>query len=450
MLSWTFFIVTFGCKVNQYESQAIREAWQGLGGAEVTALEAADVVLINSCAVTDRAERDARNAVTRVRRVAPKARVILAGCATPLAMPFRDRPRFLAAQADLCVGNYEKARLLDGPWSEASRVEPAQGWPGFRITAFNRARAVLQVQNGCAQGCAYCIVPFTRGAPRSRAPEEALAEARRLLAAGHAELVLSGVNLEQYGRDRPEYGSFWQLLRFLDAELAPDFADKARLRLSSLEPSQLDARGLETLANCRMVCPHLHISLQHASPSVLRRMGRGHYSLETLEKALDGLAAFWPCMGLGADILVGFPGESEDDFRILLEALHRLPLSYAHVFPYSRRPFTAARQFPAQIPQQLKQERARAARAVAEERRQRFLERQLGLSRMRVAPIGRAAAEENGFGKGVNEYYVPCRFSSPLPQVDASDGRCLVEARPVGLTARGLLVEAVSGGEALL
>lgn len=439
MAPWTFHILTFGCKVNQYESQAIREAWQARGGSETPAPEQADVVLINSCAVTSRGERDARNAVFRARRMAPRARIILAGCAARLFVAFRPRPGAEWAAPDLCLGNEQKASLLEGPWAPPQAGVPASGWSPFRISAFSRARAVLKVQEGCVHRCTYCIVPQTRGAPRSRPPGDALAEARALLAAGHAELVISGINLAQYGRDRPEYGDFWQLLRFLDAALAPDFAGRARLRVSSLEPSQLDARGLETLRACRMVCPHLHISLQHASPAILRRMGRGHYAVADLERALGSLASFWPQMGLGADILVGFPGETEADFRILLDTLGRLPLSYAHVFPYSRRPGTAAARFDGALPLSVRQERAAAARAVVEQRQKRFWAGQAELQRMLVAPDEGEAAD--ACRKGVNEYYVPCLL--PPKRGPETGERRLVAVRPVGVGARGLFVEEI-------
>lgn len=442
--------MTFGCKVNQYESQAIREHWQARGGAPVADPDSADVVLINSCAVTARAERDARNAVFRVRRAAPEARILLAGCAARLFQSFRPRPGAVWAKPDLCLDNEAKACLLSGPWPDSCEMRAPRGYPPFRIKAFGRARAVLKIQDGCIHRCTYCIVPQTRGAPYSRPPHEALAEARTLLAAGHAELVLSGINLGQYGRDRPEYGDFWQLLRFLDAELAPEFAGGARLRISSLEPSQLDMRGLEVLAGCRMVCPHLHISLQHASQAVLRRMGRGHYSAGTLETALANMASFWPRMGLGADILVGFPGETEEEFQVLLETVERLPLSYAHVFPYSRRPGTAAARFEGQIPARVRLERAAAVRAAVERRRRHFWETQLQLPRMSIALDDGTLTGEPGLQKGVNEYYVPCHFHSPLQAGGAGGHRRLVEARPVGLDARGLRVEPVAGrGRAL-
>lgn len=467
MPAWKFFIATFGCKVNQYESQSLREAWQKLGGEECDAPGEADVLCVNSCAITAKGERDARNAVFRLRREAPAARLILTGCAARLFTEFRPRPGAAWAEPDLLVPQEDKSRLLRGPWPEGNapglpaaesiRAEAPANFPPFRISSFRRARPVLKVQDGCAHRCTYCIVPLTRGRPRSRAPQEVLDEARRLLRAGHAELMLSGVNLRQYGRDVPDYGDFWDLLRFLDGHLAPEFADRARLRISSLEPSQLDRRGLETLTACRMLCPHLHISLQHASPAVLKRMGRGHYTAGMLEEGVAALAAHWPRMGLGADILVGFPGETDEDLRLLLELVQRLPLSYAHVFPYSRRPGTAAEAFAGHLPQALKLRRAAEVRAAVARRHQDFLRDQLALPRMLVAAdilkhatagadVGMPETDGlSGLCKGVNEFYAPCFFRAPAngtvsPEVLSG----LLAARPVRATEKGLLVELMS------
>ncbi len=460
MSAWKFFIITFGCKVNQYESQSQREAWQKLGGVECDAPGQADVLCVNSCAITARGERDARNAVFRLRREAPAARLILTGCAAQLFANFRPRPGAIWAEPDLLVPQEAKSSLLRGPWSGKSlpALPPETAFPPFQIRAFRRARPVLKVQDGCAHRCTYCIVPLTRGKPRSRAPQEILEEARRLLRAGYAELMLSGVNLRQYGRDVPGYGDFWSLLHFLDENLAPEFEGRARLRISSLEPSQLAGRGLTTLTDCRLLCPHLHISLQHASPAVLKRMGRGHYTAAMLEEAVAALATRWPRMGLGADILVGFPGETDKDLRLLLELIERLPLSYAHVFPYSRRPGTAADSFTGHLPQAVKLGRAALAREAVARRHQRFLLDQLDLPHMLVAPdtlkrlpseTKRAAAENatvHGSGawrKGVNEFYAPCLFRFPAAdgasQADRPTG--LLPARPVRVTEKGLLVE---------
>jgi len=480
MFAWKFYLVTFGCKVNQYETQSLREAWHALGGAECNAPAEADVVCVNSCAITAKGERDARNAVFRLRREAPHARLILTGCAARLFADYKPRPGAIWAAPDLLVPQEEKSRLLDGPWADLdgdSAPRPSadeatadvtatapQTFPPFQISAFKRARPVLKVQDGCAHRCTYCIVPLTRGKPRSRPVDEIVAEARRLLQAGHAEIMVSGINLGQYGRDA-QTGDFWSLLRALDAALAPEFAGTARLRISSLEPGQLDQQGLEALLACRMLCPHLHISLQHGSQQVLKRMGRGHYTPAMLENAVAALTRQWPVMGLGADIIAGFPGETEEDLRQLLELIERLPMSYAHVFPYSRRPGTAADRFDGQIAHSLKLERAARLREAVARKQQTFLAAQLKLPRMLVAAdnpqafaepalAAPAGADEapmpNAAGKpkknsikGVNEYYAACAIRLPAQGKKPGAGAGLLPARPVALAEKGLVVELI-------
>ena len=229
MSAWKFYLVTFGCKVNQYETQSLREAWLAQGGVECSAPAEADVVCVNSCAITSKGERDARNAVFRLRMEAPSSRLILTGCAARLFADYKPRPGAIWAAPDLLVPQEEKSRLLHGPWADidgegviqsAGMLEatapaatvavasPAQAeakaskqaFPPFQISAFKRARPVLKVQDGCAHRCTYCIVPSTRGKPRSRPVDEIVSEARRLLQAGHAEIMVSGINLGQYGR----------------------------------------------------------------------------------------------------------------------------------------------------------------------------------------------------------------------------------------------------------
>lgn len=451
MCAWKFHFVTFGCKVNQYETQALREAWSAQGGTECDSPDAADIVCINSCAITARGERDARNAIFRLRRDAPQARVLLTGCAARLVSGqiegHRDAP-------DAVIMQEAKSRLLAGPQSIANGLTDAEdsgtAFPPFEISGFRRARPVLKVQDGCRHRCTYCIVPLTRGPCRSRDPFDAIREARRLLEAGYAELMISGINLRQYGRDRPEYGDFWDLLQRLDAALAPEFADRARLRISSLEPSQLDERGLDILRGCRMVCPHLHISLQHASPAVLRRMGRGHYSAAMLQQAVTALHDHWPVMALGADLLLGFPGEQDEDVRCLLDFIEAMPFSYAHVFPYSRRPGTAADRMNGHLPQQIKQERAARIRAAVEQKQQTFRQAQLHLPRLLVAPEAPLYAEglpDADRIKGVNEFYVPCLL--PPEAVQAAREHQLLPVRPLELTPEGLRVALLNEQETL-
>ena len=485
-------MVTFGCKVNQYETQSLREAWLAQGGVECTTPALADVVCVNSCAITSKGERDARNAVFRLRREAPAARLILTGCAARLFADYKPRPGAIWAAPDLLVPQEDKSRLLNGPWTDldgdldgdcaeqaataalplavpapASAPASAQAaFPPFQISAFKRARPVLKVQDGCAHRCTYCIVPSTRGKPRSRPVDEIVSEARRLLQAGHTEIMVSGINLGQYGRGA-DTGDFWSLLRTLDAALAPEFAGQARLRISSLEPGQLDQHGLEALMACRMLCPHLHISLQHGSQAVLKRMGRGHYTPAMLENAVSVLRAHWPVMGLGADIIAGFPGETEEDMRQLLELIERLPMSYAHVFPYSRRPGTAADRFDGQIAHSLKLERAARLRDAVASKQQAFLAEQLKLPRMLVAADNPQAFAESDLAdaatadtqdapapqaagkpkknavKGVNEYYAACSIHLPAQGKSPGADAGLLPARPVAVTEKGLVVELI-------
>jgi tRNA A37 methylthiotransferase MiaB len=260
-----------------------------------------------------------------------------------------------------------------------------------------------------------------------------LDEARRLLEAGFREIVISGVNLRQYSDAGDD---FWDFLSRLDADLASGWkgqaTGKARLRVSSLEPGQLGTKALDALAACTMVAPHLHLSLQSGSASVLSRMGRGHYDPGLLPDFCAALNRIWPVFGLGADILTGFPGESEAEFAQTLELCEALPLSYAHVFPYSRRPGTLAATMPDQIAPQVKKSRARRLRALAREKQEHFLQSLLGLPRLQVVLEGR--------GHGVSEFYADCA----LPALDpALSLREIVAVRPVAVQKGRLVVEVI-------
>ena len=427
MQAWTFYLVTFGCKVNQYESQALCEAWQKLGGTRLAAPAGADVALVNSCAITARAERDARNALYRLQREAPAARKILSGCAARLAGQTLSESGLINS----LVPQEAKSALLRGPWVELGPQEDAKPhFPPFCIRSFERARPVLKVQDGCSQRCTYCIVPLTRGPARSRDPFAVCEEAEALLAAGFRELVLSGINLRQYGAGAAH--DFWDLISLLEQRLAPRWAGRARLRISSLEPLQLDTRGLDCLAQSRMLCPHLHLSLQSGSPEILRGMGRGHTKLEHLASAVRSLRALWPTMGLGADLLAGFPGESEAHMQESLDFVKSLALSYAHVFPYSRRPGTVAANLPAQLSQAEKAARACRLREAVEHSRQSFLHSLLALPRLHLHLDGARSQ------KGFSEHYAPCRLEEK-----GAFGKELVPVRPLRLEKDTVLVRTI-------
>ncbi|SFJ44134.1 radical SAM methylthiotransferase, MiaB/RimO family [Desulfomicrobium apsheronum] len=409
-----FFLTTQGCKVNQYESQAIREALVTDGLMETHDPALADIVLINSCAVTERAVLDLAKLVRSLASANPKPWIVVMGCAVEA-----DRERILAMDAvDEIIAQKDKTRL-------GSPDQPQAPFPALAISGYNRARGVIKVQDGCSHGCTYCIIPTTRGRSVSRPSEEIISEASRLLDSGIREISLCGINLRHYGRDLPAKEDFWDLLAAVDQALSPRWAGRARLRLGSLEPGDLNAKALSTLAQSRLMTPHLHISLQSGSPEVLRRMGRGHYGPEQIFDFLQDLSEIWPVFGLGADLIAGFPGETQAHADETMDVVQRLPLSYAHVFPYSERPGTPAVLFKGSVPGHIRRERAKTLRQAVARKRADFLLELLKLPAMDVAL-------EDG-GTGMNEFYVECSVSDA-----PSRARELLRVVPTGLTSSGL------------
>lgn len=431
-----FYIHTLGCKINQYEAEALREAWLSRGLLESPGMSGADVIVVNACAVTAKAVADVRAALRAARRAGPEAALVVVGC-----VPGPDRP----AMADLpgvvaVLPQRAKAALADLRPDTGDEEPRGRGFPPLSIADYPRARAVLKVQDGCSHHCSYCIVPSLRGPSVSRRPEDVVAEAKRLLAAGFREITLSGVNLRQYGlgRDFPDGWDFWRLVRLLERELAPEWAGRARLRISSLDPAQLGDEALETLAASSLVAPHLHLSLQSLSPGVLSRMRRGHYGPKDVHRFLDRLAQVWPVFGLGADFIAGFPGETEGDAARTIEYAAALSLSYAHVFPYSPRPGTAAASLGGQVLDPEKKERAARLRALVARKRQSFLKRQAMLPEVAVV------MEDDGPWRGRNEFYVECRLTR-APSTPAR--RALVRCRPVAVRQGCVEVEPLDSAD---
>jgi MiaB-like tRNA modifying enzyme len=424
-----FYAATLGCKINQYETQALREVWLARGFTEVQSAAEADLVLVNTCAVTAKAVSDVRATVRQAHRANPLARIVVTGCA---AQVLGDELAALPGVAAV-VPQDAKAGLKQWPQGAVSAPSgsgAAQAFPDMQVSGYTRARAVVKVQDGCSHRCTYCIVPFTRGPSRSRAPHDIADEVRRLLQGGFRELILSGVNLRQYGRDLAMPADFWDVVARLGNEFGPEWAGRARLRISSLEPGQLGSKALDTLAANPLVSPQLHLSLQSGSASVLRRMGRGHYTPQPLLDFLHSLRGIWPVYGLGADILMGFPGETREEFEETLAFCRELPLTYAHVFPYSRRPGTAAADMKDQLPVAEKKARAAAVRAVAAEKKDAFLQSLLRRDSLHVVLQSLSPA------RGVSEFYTDCCFDS-VP--DGATLREIRSARPLEVR-KGVLI----------
>lgn len=482
----TFHIITLGCKVNQYESEALREAWLAAGHREQAGPDGADLVLINSCAITAKAVSDLRALARRVRAAAPDCEILVTGCAAqalpgelkelpidalvpqsgklgllrllgssaPSGDPAETAPVPPNPEADIDPAVHFTLLNLahTGPdmqpgkragtsagdmrdfWANAAPEEEAapekSSFPAFSISDYARSRAVLKIHDGCSQHCTYCIVPQGRGPSVSRPWPESVAEAGRLIKAGFREIVLNGINLRQYGADLNPKEDFWDLLTRLESAFADEWAGRLRLRISSLEPGQLNDKALATLSKSRLAAPHLHLSIQSGSPRILKRMGRGHYDPASIAGFLAEFAKIRPIFGLGADFIAGFPGESEEDFSETLDLAEALPLSYAHVFPYSRRPGTAAARLPGQLPPEVKKERAARLRALVDGKKEAFLRRQLAIPQVLVAP-------EDGRGRGVNEFYVDCRFAGKK----SAGGKELIAARPLAVGKQVLIVQ---------
>lgn len=433
----TFFLHTLGCKVNAYDAQTLREALCARGYVEAASAAGASLIVVNTCAVTARAASESRALAAGLRRDHPRALVVAAGCAV------RAVPDLFAGGGDLVAvpGILDlAARIASGtdiPGSGMSGrpADPFPSDPG--ISDFPRARAVLKVQDGCSRRCSYCIVPRARGPSRSRPVDAVLGEARRLADAGFREIVVSGVNLGHYGRGLPGAPDFWDMVSAMDRALAVSHPGRVRLRLSSLDPGMLGAKALDTLAACPNICPHLHVSLQSADAGVLAAMGRTHYSARDIADFVAALGGVWPLSALGADLLTGFPGESEAAFRTTLDFCSGLPLTYAHVFPYSRRPGSRAAGLPGHLPAEVKKRRARELRELAALRKAAFAERVAGL------PGVSFVAETREPAQGLCEYYLECRLAGPAP--DGVRVRDLVPAVPLAADGARLVVRPGAG-----
>lgn len=412
----TLQVVTFGCRLNAYESEVMR------GHARSAGLE--DAIIFNTCAVTKEAERQARQAIRKARRKNPEAKIIVTGCSAQI------NPQTYAqmAEVDLVIGN--DGKLKEESWSAAFQREEkvlvndimaVTETAGHLVNGFeDQSRAFLQVQNGCDHRCTFCIIPYGRGNSRS-VPMGGIAEQVRLLVAqGYKEIVLTGVDVTSYGPDLPGKPTLGQMIRRVLA-LVPELP---RLRLSSLDPVEIDEDMWALIAGEPRFMPHLHLSLQAGDDMILKRMKRRHLRADVMavcEKARD----LRPDMAFGADIIAGFPTETEEMFANTLELVERCDITYLHVFPYSEREGTPAAKMP-QVPVSVRKERAARLRELGAAQVQRLLKRYVGQEMEILTEKGRIGRAPN---------FLPVRLagtSAPgtLVRVKASgiDGEMLVAA----------------------
>ncbi len=404
-------ILTFGCRLNTFESEVIRGHTQTL----------ADTVVINTCAVTAEAERQARQAIRRAHRERPEARIVVTGCAAQIAPErWRDLPGVTRV-----LGNTEKleaASWLEGAPGGVSDIFAAREMAAHLVTEFaGRARAFVQVQQGCDHRCTFCVIPFGRGPNRSVPIGVIVSQVRHLVEAGFNEVVLTGVDITSYGPDLPGKPRLGAMVRRLLA-LVPDLP---RLRLSSLDPAALDEDLFALIQSEPRLMPHLHFSLQAGSDMILKRMKRRHDTSQT-RSIIDRVRVLRPGVGLGADLIAGFPTETDELFQETLDFVTGADLPYLHVFPYSERPGTPAARMPS-VPVPVRRERAARLREAGAAAAARFHARQIGCEAHVLTEIA---------GAGHTEHFAPVRLAADTPPAT------LIRARITGADARGLLAEA--------
>lgn len=413
-------LVTFGCRLNTFESEVMRRHAREAG------LE--DAVIVHTCAVTAEAERQARQAIRRARRQHPGARIVVTGCAAQI-----DPGRWSAMpEVDHVVGNHDKLR--PETWRTLASASAARmlvsdvlqlrELAAHMVEGFDgRTRAFVQVQQGCDHRCTFCIIPYGRGGSRSLPVAEVVAQTRRLVEAGYREVVLTGVDLTSYGRDLPDRPPLGRLVRRILREVP----DLPRLRLSSVDPAEVDDELRAAFGEEERLMPHLHLSVQAGDDLVLKRMKRRHLRAD-VPRLVRELRALRPDLVFGADLIAGFPTESEEMFANTLALVEEADLVFLHVFPYSARPGTPAARMP-QVPVAVRRERAARLRALGEERLARFLRGQIGAVRSLLV-------EQDGSGH--TEHFARARLDPPgavergrivpVRVVDADGGSLIVRA----------------------
>lgn len=360
-------LLTLGCKLNFSESATLARKLRERGHFVVDAIESADLYVINSCSVTQRAEKDVHKLIRRLHRHFPQAGIVVVGCYAQLA------PDKILQESGVwaVVGTQEKFSWVDEINSLAAlspRLYHSEVSERFTLTysVDERTRAFLKVQDGCDYKCSFCSVPISRGKSRSAQEEEVLHAAQVLASQGVPEIVLTGINLGDYGKEKGL--GLWRLMQKLEAVLPPSVV---RLRLSSVEPNLLVPELVAFVADHPRWAAHFHVPLQSGSAKILRLMQR-RYTPSLYEKKLALIRQYLPHAGIGADVLVGFPGEGEREFQETEDFLRQVPVTYLHVFPYSERPGTKATHLDGSIPWEVRLERARRLRALGLQKKRQF------------------------------------------------------------------------------
>lgn len=375
----TYRIETLGCKVNQYETQAIEEILQQEGYFQAKDAEPADVCIVNTCTVTHTGDRKSRQWISRLKRENPRAKIVVMGCYAQVAADeLIERP-----DVDLLMGSNNKESLPhyleclergEGPINAVTPMDRKTTFSDLTIAdAHERTRATLKVQDGCNQFCSYCIIPYARGPVRSRDFEDIKEELARMAEKGFKEVVITGIHVASYGKDSGDK-------RLIDViRLAQDIEGIERIRLSSIEPGIITDAFVEELATMPKVCDHFHLSLQSGSDTVLKRMNR-KYTTAQYKEAVERLRRVYPNAGMTTDVICGFPGETDDEWNETMDFCKEIQFSKIHVFSFSPRKNTPAQKMPEQVLPNIKKERSHALGELSKDMQKAFYNSQLGRS----------------------------------------------------------------------
>ncbi|WP_308911601.1 tRNA (N(6)-L-threonylcarbamoyladenosine(37)-C(2))-methylthiotransferase MtaB [Pseudokordiimonas caeni] len=399
-------IVTFGCRLNAYESEVMRRH------AEAAGLE--DIIIINTCAVTAEATRQARQSIRKLKRERPDAKIVVTGCAAQV-----DPGQFASMEeVTSVIGNQEKLEAKSFASLATNGLErvavndifSVKETAGHLIDGFGeRARAFVQIQNGCNHRCTFCIIPYGRGNSRSVPMGEVIDQIKRLTDRGFKEVVLTGVDITSFGEDLPGTPSLGALVQKI-LKLVPDLP---RLRISSIDSIEVDEPLYDAITGDARVMPHLHLSLQAGDNMILKRMKRRHLREDAIEFATR-VRAHRPDMVFGADIIAGFPTETEGMFENSLKLVDECNLTWLHVFPYSEREGTPAARIPDQVPKQIRKDRAARLRAAGEKK----------VAELFAASVGREAmvlverSDADGKATGHSEQFIPVVLDRPAEPGD--------------------------------
>ncbi len=403
-------ITTLGCKVNQYESASFASSFRQAGCSLVDEDEGPDIIVINTCTVTGKAGAQSRQLIRRAARKNPEAKIVITGCHAQMDAQNLIGMEGLEESSVCIVGNGNKHLLVNTALQQESpdlamvmtNISTKKEICELPVTQFpGRTRAYLKVQDGCDSYCTYCIVPYTRGHSRSLSLDSVLWQAREFERQGYQEIVVTGIHVGLYGKDLDEGNDIATLM-----ETLCDTTPGIRYRLSSIEPNEISSQLLGLIATRQNFMPHFHIPLQSGDNDILKVMNR-RYTTSAFKKTVQLCRDKLPDAAIGIDILVGFPGETEDSFNRTYCFLQELDCTYLHVFPYSRRPGTVAADFNNQVEKAVKTQRVAELRQLDLQKKKSFYQRMIGSTRNVLVESQR---DKQGRLKGFSDNYIPLRF----------------------------------------